>query len=510
MSKSLLVSLVVLFAIFVRLFNLNQMGRTMDEDYIVEKGWKFVNMARHGDFSNPYWYSMPDHPPLANYLYGLVAERDVIGFNAHAISLDHAYQGVPIFAYDLTNSRLISVLLSSLTILLVCLLGWEYLSPFVGVTAGVILATIPFYLGLSQIVFLETTFMFFFTATVYSLLRLLKRPTIRAALVTGILCGCALQAKQPAILLFPLLLALYILKRRLTKLPDTKPRFIHFLYIFGAAYITYVLLWPMPWFHLPQFLEYTYKMWFTGGYGYPEVFRGKLVFTPIYYYGVYFLITIPVLLLVSFFLGVGSALLSKRWIVYALLLWFAIPFVGQSLFILRQHQLRYVVEIYAPFALIAAYGIEQTMKRFAALRGAKYLCLLLITIYMVAILWKSTPYYLDYFNELVGGTKHVYDTKSFQLGWGGQGEGAAGLYLAQHAAKGATVGLALDTIKNIRRADGLRFAMYDNRKQYDWVVVNYYDVIRDGFNEEPVKQKYKLVDTVFADGAELVHVYKRK
>ena len=129
---------------------------------------------------------------------------------------------------------------------------------------------------------------------------------------------------------------------------------------------------------------------------------------------------------------------------------------------------------------------------------------------MVAILWKSTPYYLDYFNELVGGTKHVYDTKSFQLGWGGQGEGAAGLYLAQHAAKGSTVGLALDTIKNIRRADGLRFAMYDNRKQYDWVVVNYYDVIRDGFNEEPVKQKYKLVDTVFADGAELVHVYKRK
>jgi hypothetical protein len=126
------------------------------------------------------------------------------------------------------------------------------------------------------------------------------------------------------------------------------------------------------------------------------------------------------------------------------------------------------------------------------------------------ILWKSTPYYLDYFNELVGGTKHVYDTKWFQLGWGGQGERAAGLYVAQHAAKGSTVGLALNKGKNLLRVDGLRYATYDNRKQYDWVIVNYFIVIRNGFDEEPVQRKYKLVDTVFADGAELVHVYKRK
>jgi 4-amino-4-deoxy-L-arabinose transferase-like glycosyltransferase len=363
MSKLLLVCCVVLLAVVVRLYNLNQMGRALDEDYIVEKGWKFVDMARHSDVTNPYWYSLPDHPPLANYLYGLVAAGDVIGFDAHATSMDHAYKGVPLFAYDLTNSRLLSVLLSSLTILLVCLLGWEYLSPFVGVAAGIILATNPFYLGLSQNVNLEMPFMLFFTATVYAFLRFLSRLTVRAALVTGILFGCALEVKQPAVLLFPLLLGFYLLKLRFTKLPDKKPRLMHLAYIIGAAFLTYVLLWPMPWFHLPQFLEFTHKMWLTG-HGYPERFLGRLQIDHFYYYGVYFLITIPVLLLAAFFFGVSAIRLDKRWIAYAVLLWFVIPFVGQSLFNLRQHQLRYLVEIYAPFSLIAAFGIEQVVKRF--------------------------------------------------------------------------------------------------------------------------------------------------
>ena len=39
-AKFLLILCVVLFAIVVQLYNLNQMGRTMDEDYIVEKGYK--------------------------------------------------------------------------------------------------------------------------------------------------------------------------------------------------------------------------------------------------------------------------------------------------------------------------------------------------------------------------------------------------------------------------------------------------------------------------------------
>lgn len=508
LRKPFFLILVLLFSLGVRLINLNQMGRTADEDYIVQKGWKFVSMAEAKDFSNSYWYSVPDHPPVANYLYGLASELDVRGYNSSQISSDNTYKGVPVFSYDLTYGRLLSVLLSSLTILLVTLFGWEYISPFVGVTAGLIMSAIPFYLGLSQIVFLEIPLALFFTGAVYAFFAAASRKSTLYAILAGILTGIALEVKQTAFLLFPLFLALYLQWRFFRSKSKYRLSRAQLWYFLIATVLSYIIVWPMPLFHLSYYISFTYNTWLQGN-GYPEWFFGGLHIDPIYYYTVYFLIIIPLLLLLFFFFGVYKALSSKQVTLLSVVLWIAVPFIGQSLFSLRQHELRYVVEIFAPLSLLVAYGLEEAAA-VLPFKQAKYFLLILTMIYMLFILWQQTPYYLDYFNELVGGTKNVYDKKWFQFGWGGPGEKAGGIYIIQHAHKGQRVGEALDPSKNLPTVSWLKYSQYNESKHYDWVVVNYYDVIRDGFNESQVREKYQLVYTVYDNGAPLVHVYRQK
>jgi hypothetical protein len=180
------------------------------------------------------------------------------------------------------------------------------------------------------------------------------------------------------------------------------------------------------------------------------------------------------------------------------------------LYIGRQDKLRYIIEIIPPLSIIAGIGIDAFVKTYVHKLKHRLLLLALFVGYLTLPLWKLTPYYLEYFNELVGGTSTVYHQRLFQMGGGGPGLKAAGIFVEKHATKGESVGIAADPGRNIKHGDGLQFSEYDNEKEYDWVVVNYYLVIRSGFDEEPVKRKYALVHTVYAGGAELVHVYTRK
>lgn len=498
-AKILVVLFIGIFSLTLRLWNLNQMGKTWDEDAYVEWGYNFVNLAIKGDFKNSYWYRKSASPPLSSYLFGIPSRLDVSKFDS---------KGKPIFNYDYTHVRLVSVLFSSFTVILVVFFGWKYLSFFIGTLSGIILAMLPLFVGYSQLATLESLIIFFFSATVFSFFNSLANFSKKNILLTGILLGLALEVKYTNILLIPLLILIYLVWffniNRKGRLLNIKSLFL----IFIIGLITFFVLWPMPWFHLREVIAFNANLR-NSPYSVPEVFFGELLLVPKLYYFIYFLITTPLLILALFLTGLIRIDRKRGWILLSLLAWFLFPFV-QSFYNFRQHGIRYIIEIYTPFSLIAAIGFDYIASRITKKTIIKIILFIPVAIYLFVVLVKITPYYLDYFNIVVGGTKNVYEKKLFQLGWWGQGIREAANYLISNAPKGSRVGIAISPINSIPALSDFNVYEYKDGQRYDYVIVNYFHVLREGFDDSSIKLNYKEMYNVKADGAQLVTVYERK
>ena len=500
--KIFCVVLVFVFAIFLRIWNLNQMGRTWDELFYVNQGHGLIDIISKGDFANSLWYTDPDPPAFAKYLYGIASHLDV----NKIIPCENE-----LCSYDFTASRLVSVLFSSLTILLVVLIGWEYVSFFVGVLAGVILSTLPIFLGLSQLVTIESILIFFFTSCVYSFLHLLKTFSIKNTVICGILLGLAIGTKYTNIILVPLFMWIYFIWTKYKASKDHKKLFNNkLLLLVPISIITFFVIWPIPWFHLPQVWEKIYSVRFSEvtSHPSPEVFFGRLMPVPIPYYFVYLLITTPFLIFLLFLGGLKKISDDKKWILYVFVAWFLLPFV-QSFINMKQHGIRYIIEIYVPLSIISAIGFNYFIEKFKV-KKLKLVFLSFLVLYMLAILKNISPYYLDYFNIVVGGAKGVYQSRFFQLGWWGQGIREAGLYISNNARKGSKIGLAISPATVMPQLKNFDIKQYREDDVYDYIVVNHYNILREGFDDSKIKKAYNAIYIVWADGAKLVIVYKKK
>lgn len=500
-AKKILLGIVIFFFAFVlRFWHLNDVGRAWDEQFVVEDGYQFIELAKKRDFGNNFWWKEnPDHPVLVRYIHGLTSQFYVMGKQPN---------GKPIFPYDLTYDRLISVLLTSIAVVLVAMIGFRYVSLFVGTIAGIILAMLPVLLGHSQLALYEAFVIFFFTATVYSFFLFLESPTKKKVIITGVLLGLSVQAKETNLLLAPLFLLFYFVyysnaqKKRPLKEMLTK---IVCMYIIGA--VTFFAIWPMPLFHLDYMINYIHQRRFETNLSIPEVFFGKLILVPKIYYIVYFLITTPFLIILLFLAGLLKINRKKSWILYAIVVWFVFPFI-QSLYHNRQHGIRYIIEIYSPLALIAAIGFDSVTSIVTKNVWKKSLLFIPLFLYLLITLMRIAPYYLDYFNGLVGGINTVYEKKLFQMGWWGQGIREAAYYVEKIAPKGSKIGLILSPPHVMPSLNGLKLLKYDKNDNYDFVIVNYYSVIREGFNKSELSENYRLIHTVNVDKAHLVDIFK--
>lgn len=497
--KLLLVFFIFIFAVSLRLWNIDKMGRTWDENSQVELGYKFIKLIKNRDFSNPLW-QYPYHPPLTKYLYGWVAQYDVSQYK----------DGKPIFNYDWTNARLISVLFSSLTAVLILLIGWSYLSLFIGTISSIIFSMLPFMLGLSQLATIESILIFFFTASVYSFLNFLKKMTLGNAILTGILVGLALETKYTNILLIPLFLWIYCIWYFYKNKKENKFFNPKILVIAISSFLIFFLLWPMPWFHLKEIIDLNYKMRVVDtSHSIPEVFFGRLMFVPKLYYAIEFLITTPFIILALFLIGLKNISNKKTWIMYSLVIWFIFPFI-QSFYNFRQHGVRYIIEIYAPLSLIAGIGFNYLLEKFTKKILIKSIFFIPVFIYMFVIIFRITPYYLNYFNIVVGGAKNVYEKKLFQLGWWGEGGREAALYLKTSAPKGSAIGIAHEPFASIPKINNLKIEPYKENKKYDYIIVGFFHIIRHEFDDSKIRKNYVSVYSVIADSAHIMEVYKKK
>jgi hypothetical protein len=232
----------------------------------------------------------------------------------------------------------------------------------------------------------------------------------------------------------------------------------------------------------------------------------------VYYYFVAAFITTPVVILILSLFGIKLSLdKRKNWIYVALLIWLFVPFLI-SFFHHRQNMIRYIVQFYVPLSLFAALGFEYVIQKFTSSKIVKYSLIMPLVVYMSYILLQMSPYYLAYYNELVGGTKNVYENRLFLIGWFGDGLKYPGIYLAQNAKHNSKIGLAINpfTVTSIYRTPSLQYEQFEQNKQYDYVVVNYYHVIRSGFDESQLKRDYEIVYTEKAGNTDYAHVYKRR
>lgn len=499
-SKKQSVLIILLLTIFLRLWNLNAMGRTWDEPAYVEEGYFIVKHIKDGAFNSSDLYKS-DHPPMARYLYGLAEQLEA--------RYDRSNNKV-LFPYDYTYPRLVSVILTSLSVVLVLLLTWEYFSPFAGFISALILAMLPFFLGFSQIATLESLNMFFFTASVFCFLKVLQQYSKKWIALTGILMGCAFLAKQSNILIIPLLVILYFFWYYYKKinLPFLNKYFLSLIYVIATSIITVITLWPTIIFHINDVLGVQNTMWFkNAALPPPEVFFGRLMLVPKPYYVVMFLITTPVIILIFLFLGLLRIDRLKKWILYTIVIWFFFPFI-QSLYNFKQHGVQYIIQIYAPMSIIAGIGFEFFVYSLTTRKWIKLALILILFIYMFFILYKATPYYLDYFNGFTGGTNGVYKKRVFQLGWWGQGLKEAGIYLENNIKQRSSIGLAVSPIHSFPPLKKHNVYDYNSKKEYDYVVVSYFHVLRERFDDSDIKLKYKPIYEVHADNAPIVTIYK--
>ncbi|MBI2621725.1 MAG: glycosyltransferase [Candidatus Levybacteria bacterium] len=509
--KLAVVLLIFIFSMVLRLWTLNQMGRTWDEGEYIVHGYKLTELIKKGDFNNSFFYTSYNHPPLVKYLYGVSAHFD----------LEKTVKGEPVFKYDLTYSRLLSSLMFSLGVLIVFMIGWKLFSPTVGIISGIILAILPFSLGLSQLVTTESLKILVYPLVILSFILLIEKFSVKRVIMVGILIGIALQAKQSNALLIPILAAALYLQYRGLKVKHradfVKTRTKAIITIVAIGILVFFAIWPQAVFHFREVYEINQELWSVQfspkpwqiTLSPPEIFFGQLMLTPVFYYAVYFLITIPLVVLFLFLFGVKQIIKSKNLYYWVILLWFLMPFI-MSIYSWRQHGLRYIIEIYPAITLIAAIGFDTLTHNLTKKITYKLLLFIPVVIYLFVSLWQIKPYYLDYFNEFVGGTGTVYKYNLFQTGWWGQGEREAGIYLKNIAPKGSTVGLALSPEHTFPRFDSLRYFEWSPNEKYDFVVVNHYHIIRDGFDDSLIRQNYDLVYQVKADRAVLAYIYKQK
>lgn len=492
--------LIFFLSFFLGTWNLGKAGQVWDEEALVALGYKHITLVKNLDFNDDFWWksSASDHPPLVRYVRGLAATFDIEGFRK---------DGTPIFNYDLTHDRWVSTFLFIATSLLIYFFAAKFISFYASLTSGIIFSMLPIPLGHFHYAMFEPFNLFFYTASVVLYILYLTHPSRLKLIFTGIVLGLAFLSKETNLMLIPVFFGILLIKKNFTEKTNLKPLLLQTVYIFLVAFFVFFIMWPMPFFHLKEFLELQWSLRGATTTSIPEVFFGRLMLVPKVYYIVHFLITTPLLILFLFLIGLKKIDKSKNWIFYTLIFWFIFPFI-LSFYPKREQGIRYIIQICAPLAIIAGIGFESLIVKFGNNIRGKALGLLLLFIYLFIILYRITPYYTNYFNGLVGGASNVYRERLFHLAWWGEGIKEAFDFL-ETTPDGSIIGIATTPSHILPPIKNKKIEMYQDSKKFDYVVVNFYNVVRIGFDDSYVKANYYPVYKVMADGAPIVIVYKK-
>lgn len=475
--------IVFIIALGVRLYGINAAGNVWDEYFYYDAMRSYTRNLVNRDFNSDHWQANLEHPPIGKYVY-----LPALVFNKwQKVSDRDAYRA----------PRVISAIIGAATVLVVFLIGARFFSKRVGLMAALIYGLLPPVLAYHKIINLDVTMVFLFTLTMYFLFA-------KKWWLVVILASLAIATKFNAALIIPIIVALPILKqwRPVIRSGEVSLPIPVVILPLIASLILWAV-WPWLWSGgLDHFLQ-TLDHW---GGTVKENYFGKFGAGPLSYFVGHFLVGTPALIIALVLLGSIKIILSKKVIAWILLLWLVMPF-AISFYHLRQDHLRYVLTAFPAASLVASLGFWAITDRFARQYSlAKLLSVAVVIVYLVITAWRIHPYYLNYYNELIGGTKTVAARNWFDLGFYGEGIKEATDFVNRTSSDGSTVHYEIipDDAPYLDRPRLTRF----DKPGADYLIFNTNAVNDDKKRLAIDTSGYQKIYAVKAAGAEFVWVYK--
>ncbi|RMH38036.1 MAG: phospholipid carrier-dependent glycosyltransferase [Deltaproteobacteria bacterium] len=478
-------------ALAVRLYDLGGAGQTWDEDVNWSAGRNYVTNLLSLDFSQASWRFNYEHPPVMKYIAGIGAQ----------------------FADGYGPARALSAAMMALACALLVPIGRRLWSLRVGVVAAMIAALTPHLIAHGKVVGHEAPSVLWWTLAVWLCLWAQDGPPRSARAMAprfaavGVVLGVAVWSRFANGLLAPLVGALLVLWAPRGRARATVG--VGLAVIPAVAIAVGVAIWPRLWASPVAHLREAWAV-LRQLHG-PEPYLGDVVGTaahpaPWHYFFVYFAATAPVGVLAA----AGAAAL--RWRAARPLATVAAWMLAPMLVLVspvKQDGVRYILPALSALALAAAVGLDAIAAR-ARRRWALPALGAAMAAYLAAADARIHPYYLDYYNEVVGGPRGAFDARAFEVGWWGEGIDRAIACLNARAAPGAVV-------DKRRLQPGhvawMRADLWPRRVQSgpfphpsaDWVLVN--GLALHPFHPPPWLE---LTCEVDADGAPLARVYRRR
>lgn len=492
-------ALVTAVGLGARLIDLNGAGETCDEWAYVGAGKVYAENLFAGVFDAEQWKANREHPAVGKLIYGFVQE-----------ALGDAQW----------TTRAASAVMGALTVLVCFLLTRRLFGTGAAVAAGLILSLLPPFLAHGKVAALDSPATLLQALAMWLFLRAVHDPSVRTRSLWwfGLVAGLAVATKLTNGLVVIFAFAVWVLLHW-RQIRDTRtvtlPLPIFLLPLF--ALLPFVLTWPWLWQATSEHLRETLNHWTQRP---PELFLGRMMRPPPpVYFAAAFLATTPVLLFPPFLVGVGQlfrkdlsavvrrppeADVSPRVMLLLVVAWVLMPFAW-SFSHFRQDGIRYVHAAFVPFASLCGLGVwvaagwlarkrEALLPRVAAGLTAAF------AIYLGVACARIHPYYLDYYNEAVGGPAQVWRNRLFETGWWGEGLDRAIDWLNHNAPEKSTWGfrgLVNHTLPDLRRD------LKERAHRPDFLIRT------DFTNDTEETPGYEQVFRVDARGAPIAAVYQR-
>ena len=523
-----------LLTIGVRLYDLNGAGGTFDETDYLRNAINMVVAFERWDFSEERWKLNYEHPPIGKYMHALF-------FRPFASKMsdqekDAVIAGAWIYADPVGVSgevyrpgRYVSVLYGGLTAIIVYLFCLLFLSRRTGFIAALFLAVLPNFIPYHKIMSLDAPISFFFALGALFFALALKYDTWQWWIALGIVSGLAIATKFNLGMLFIFYCIAFVVWRYnnadatknfkqktvqvLKKIWSWKLFFVPIIALI-VLYAVWPWLWPAP---IDRMVK-TMGVW--GLSEDPELeawdpviepWFGEMVPVKVSYYLVYFLFTTPVLILLLFGASFRHRWKNRNFWSTFVFIWFITPFLW-SFQPQKADGMRYITMMYPPLMILAAQGLQQFCKTNKRLIYGT----LIVFVYLVALSAWIHPYYMDYYNILIGGPKNVQEGNLLEFDFFGEGKKEAVEWLNVNAVPNSVVGAKWNPIDEFGgwrqdlRAYNLLGINYTGEPDYVMMNHQYRQLFEENDAVKVNLSNYETVHTLMAGNGELAWIYKRK
>lgn len=507
MLSTRVVILIFFFSLFIHLFGLNKIGRTWDEQFKVDRGHLAYDRIAALDFSHDSWKSGNEHPMVAKYIYGFFVRPHMTRVDdgkgkmalLPADEVERIKQSNYIFTaiydkafavdFDLTFPRFASALFNTFAVVLTFFIGVRLLGKKFGWVPSLFLLFMPRFVVMGQLITFESISVFLFCLTFLLFDRLLAHPKkIKYFVFTGLLTGLLFWTRYNNAYIFLFLggwLILHAREHALKKLISWR-----FILIPFIAFLLGIVIWPYLWSNFIQNLWAT----FVG----EHTTRG---IGPSMYYIQQLLITTPLPILFGLVLGVFKAFQKRAYWDRVFLWWLFSSLLFFTLVCVPMGGTRYIIVMYPVIAILASYGYVEVFKK------SRIVILSIILVLLCIEMMRFHPYYLDYYNQFVGGPRGAAE-KGYEFSWWGEGQREVGLWINVNIPDGRSVGLIVRP-KYVfpRLREGIKHKGYvDDNTDADYVVVSRSEVAS-------LSQEFRITHTVVyssqIDGEPLVLLYEK-